>query len=78
MVWEQKTKAIVMLNGLVERGANKCNQYWPSSQPGAQAFPEPVVTQMNELQLSVELISQVHKECFVIRKCLLTDLQVRH
>uniref|UniRef100_A0A0B7ABK9 protein-tyrosine-phosphatase n=1 Tax=Arion vulgaris TaxID=1028688 RepID=A0A0B7ABK9_9EUPU len=29
MVWEQRTKAIVMLNKVVEKGTLKCSQYWP-------------------------------------------------
>jgi len=29
MTWEQKSKAVVMLNRVVEKGALKCAQYWP-------------------------------------------------
>ncbi|XP_041376343.1 tyrosine-protein phosphatase non-receptor type 2-like [Gigantopelta aegis] len=29
MVWEQNTKAVIMLNRTVEKGTLKCHQYWP-------------------------------------------------
>ncbi|XP_025076031.1 tyrosine-protein phosphatase non-receptor type 2-like isoform X2 [Pomacea canaliculata] len=29
MIWQQQTKAIVMLNRVVEKGTAKCAQYWP-------------------------------------------------
>ncbi|XP_005093236.1 tyrosine-protein phosphatase non-receptor type 2 [Aplysia californica] len=29
MTWEQNTKAVVMLNRVIEKGALKCAQYWP-------------------------------------------------
>jgi tyrosine-protein phosphatase non-receptor type 1 len=33
MVWERESKAIIMLNRLIEKGSKKCHNYWPSS-PG--------------------------------------------
>lgn len=30
MVWEQDSRAIVMVTGIVERGIDKCFRYWPS------------------------------------------------
>jgi len=29
MVWEQNSKAVIMLNRLIEKGTLKCHQYWP-------------------------------------------------
>jgi len=29
MVWEQNTKAVLMLNRVIEKRVNKCHQYWP-------------------------------------------------
>jgi len=29
MVWEQKSRAVIMLNRVVEKGTLKCHQYWP-------------------------------------------------
>jgi len=31
MIWEQKSKAVVMLNRVIEKGTVKCYQYWPDS-----------------------------------------------
>lgn len=35
MVWQEKARSIAMLTGLVEKGRNKCAQYWPGK-PGEQ------------------------------------------
>ncbi|XP_064396412.1 receptor-type tyrosine-protein phosphatase zeta-like isoform X2 [Halichondria panicea] len=29
MVWEQEVSVVIMITGLIERGVNKCAQYWP-------------------------------------------------
>ncbi|KAI1285399.1 Tyrosine-protein phosphatase non-receptor type 1 [Halotydeus destructor] len=70
MIWEQKSKAILMLNGLIERGAIKCHKYWPDPD-----YSERIASHLESLQLSVKLVSQEEKEHYVIRKCLLTDLK---
>lgn len=31
LVWEQKTKAVIMLNRVMEKGTLKCHQYWPTT-----------------------------------------------
>lgn len=31
MVWEQKSKAVIMLNRVIEKGTLKCHPYWPQS-----------------------------------------------
>ncbi|XP_051926155.1 tyrosine-protein phosphatase non-receptor type 2 [Hippocampus zosterae] len=38
MIWEQKTKAIVMLNRVIEKGLEKCAQYWPVAEEREMAF----------------------------------------
>jgi tyrosine-protein phosphatase non-receptor type 1 len=65
MIWDHKSTAVLMLNGLVERGAVKCHQYWPDL-PGD-------VMQLDDVNLRVSLISEIEKEHYVVRKCLLTD-----
>lgn len=29
MIWQEKSRLIIMLCNLVEKGKNKCEQYWP-------------------------------------------------
>lgn len=66
MVWEQSSKAILMLNGLVERGYVKCHLYWPTN------LNE--LTLHDDVGLSTELVSEEQSEHFVTRKIILTDL----
>ena len=66
MVWEQSSKAILMLNGLVERGYVKCHQYWPSNLKELNI--------LDDVKLSTELIDEEETEHYVIRKIILTDL----
>ncbi|XP_061674698.1 tyrosine-protein phosphatase non-receptor type 2 isoform X3 [Syngnathoides biaculeatus] len=40
MIWEQKSKAIVMLNRVIEKGSEKCAQYWPVSGEREMAFKD--------------------------------------
>ncbi|KAK0140517.1 Tyrosine-protein phosphatase non-receptor type 2 [Merluccius polli] len=38
MVWEQRTKAVIMLNRVMEKGSEKCAQYWPPAKEQDMAF----------------------------------------
>ncbi|XP_053468921.1 tyrosine-protein phosphatase non-receptor type 2 isoform X2 [Ictalurus furcatus] len=38
MIWEQKTKAVIMLNRVIEKGSEKCAQYWPTQEEHEMAF----------------------------------------
>nr|XP_046273813.1 tyrosine-protein phosphatase non-receptor type 2 isoform X1 [Scatophagus argus] len=38
MIWEQKTKAVIMLNRIIEKGSEKCAQYWPTTEEREMAF----------------------------------------
>ncbi|XP_066481613.1 tyrosine-protein phosphatase non-receptor type 2 isoform X3 [Tiliqua scincoides] len=40
MVWQQKTKAVVMLNRIVEKDSVKCAQYWPAKEDDPMMFKE--------------------------------------
>uniref|UniRef100_A0A4X2K5E6 Tyrosine-protein phosphatase non-receptor type n=1 Tax=Vombatus ursinus TaxID=29139 RepID=A0A4X2K5E6_VOMUR len=40
MVWQQDSKAVIMLNQLVEKGSIKCSQYWPPFQGQTLLFEE--------------------------------------
>ncbi|XP_064909167.1 tyrosine-protein phosphatase non-receptor type 2 isoform X4 [Columba livia] len=40
MVWQQQTKAVVMLNRIVEKESVKCAQYWPTKEEEVMTFTE--------------------------------------
>ncbi|XP_030408571.1 tyrosine-protein phosphatase non-receptor type 2 isoform X4 [Gopherus evgoodei] len=40
MVWQQKTRAVVMLNRIVEKESVKCAQYWPTEEEEVMMFKE--------------------------------------
>ncbi|KAM4706114.1 tyrosine-protein phosphatase non-receptor type 2 isoform 2-T2 [Rhinophrynus dorsalis] len=66
MVWQQKSKAIVMLNRIVEKDAVKCAQYWPT--------PEAEVLLFKESGLCVKLLSEDNKSYYTVRVLELKDI----
>ncbi|XP_072561564.1 tyrosine-protein phosphatase non-receptor type 2 isoform X1 [Paramormyrops kingsleyae] len=38
MIWEQKTKAVIMLSRVIEKGSEKCAQYWPTRDERKMSF----------------------------------------
>ncbi|XP_029837691.2 tyrosine-protein phosphatase non-receptor type 2 isoform X1 [Ixodes scapularis] len=66
MVWEQKTKAILMLNRIIEKNTVKCHQYWPV---GDEELVLPSVG------LKVTFLSEKPATNYTVRELLLTDLQ---
>ncbi|XP_055749147.1 tyrosine-protein phosphatase non-receptor type 2 isoform X2 [Salvelinus fontinalis] len=38
MIWEQNTKAVIMLNRVIEKGSEKCAQYWPTQDEHEMPF----------------------------------------
>ncbi|XP_076864461.1 tyrosine-protein phosphatase non-receptor type 2 isoform X2 [Brachyhypopomus gauderio] len=38
MIWQQKTKAVIMLNRVIEKGSEKCAQYWPTQEECDMSF----------------------------------------
>ncbi|TSK34863.1 Tyrosine-protein phosphatase non-receptor type 2 [Bagarius yarrelli] len=50
MIWEQRSKAVIMLNRVIEKGSEKCAQYWPSGEEGQMYFSDEgfVVTLVSE------------------------------
>lgn len=50
MIWEQRSKAVIMLNRVIEKGSEKCAQYWPSGEEGQMYFSDDgfVVTLVSE------------------------------
>ncbi|KAM3929410.1 tyrosine-protein phosphatase non-receptor type 2 [Leptodactylus fuscus] len=66
MVWQQKSKAIVMLNRLIEKDAVKCAPYWPA--------PEAEVLLFKETELCVKLVSEDVKPNYTIRLLQLQNI----
>lgn len=40
MIWEQCTKAVIMLNRVIEKGSEKCAQYWPTTDELQMSFTD--------------------------------------
>lgn len=59
MIWEQKTKAIVMLNRVIEKGSEKCAQYWPTAEEREMTF--------RDTCLQVMLLSEDTKSYYTTR-----------
>uniref|UniRef100_A0A8D0BD08 Tyrosine-protein phosphatase non-receptor type n=1 Tax=Salvator merianae TaxID=96440 RepID=A0A8D0BD08_SALMN len=60
MVWQQKTKAVVMLNRIVEKESVKCAQYWPTKEEEQMTF--------KETGFSVTLKSEDVKSYYTVRE----------
>ncbi|CAG5885086.1 tyrosine-protein phosphatase non-receptor type 2 isoform 1-T2 [Menidia menidia] len=59
MIWEQKTKAVIMLNRVIEKGSEKCAQYWPTADEREMAF--------RDTRLLVRLSSEDTKSYYTTR-----------
>ncbi|VVC28620.1 Hypothetical protein CINCED_3A019710 [Cinara cedri] len=68
MVWEQNTKAIVMLNKVIEKKKLKCHQYWPKNKKDNDKFI------WNDVGLSVEFVSKINHGFYVHIVLKLCDL----
>ncbi|XP_037719734.1 tyrosine-protein phosphatase non-receptor type 61F isoform X5 [Drosophila subpulchrella] len=71
MVWEQKSRGILMLNKLMEKKQIKCHLYWPNEMGADKALKLPNV------KLTVELIRCETYQNFVRRWFKLTDLETQ-
>ncbi|GFU23689.1 phosphatidylinositol phosphatase PTPRQ [Nephila pilipes] len=59
MIWEQSVSMIVMLTQCVERGKNKCEQYWPDAGE-AKHYGDMQVRTISESMLSSYIIRLYH------------------
>lgn len=59
MIWEQCTKAVIMLNRIIEKGSDKCAQYWPTPEDRQMPF--------TDTGFVVHLISEEVQTCYTIR-----------
>lgn len=66
MIWEQKTKAIVMLNRVIEKGSEKCAQYWPTQDEREMTF--------RDTRFKVTLTSEDVKSYYTTRLLELQNL----
>lgn len=69
MVWEQQTKAIVMLNKLIEKKQDKCFQYWPVK------IGSDYKMNLNDVGLTVEYLEQQDHSYYLTRVLRLTDTE---
>lgn len=69
MVWEYNSRAVLMLNKLVEKKQIKCHMYWP------EKIGEQHKLEMPEVQLAVEYVNCVEYKNFCERTFRLTDLE---
>ncbi|EFA00470.2 tyrosine-protein phosphatase non-receptor type 61F isoform X1 [Tribolium castaneum] len=71
MVWEQHSKAVLMLNKLVEKKQEKCYQYWPS-----KVGPDYIMT-MEDVGLTLEYVEQQDHSYYLQRVLRLTDISTK-
>ncbi|XP_015607014.1 tyrosine-protein phosphatase non-receptor type 2 isoform X2 [Cephus cinctus] len=71
MVWEQNSKAVLMLNKVIEKDQVKCHQYWPleGSSDHTMMFPD--------VGLKVEYVSKTEFSDYTTRILRLTDVETK-
>ncbi|XP_022351257.1 tyrosine-protein phosphatase non-receptor type 2 isoform X3 [Enhydra lutris kenyoni] len=68
MVWQQKTKAVVMLNRVVEKESVKCAQYWPTKDDREMLF--------KETGFSVKFLSEDVKSYYTVHLLQLENINM--
>ncbi|KAM7405130.1 hypothetical protein PAMP_012415 [Pampus punctatissimus] len=66
MVWEQRTRGVVMLNRVIEKGSVKCAQYWPHREERDAIF--------EDTNFKLTLISEDIKSYYTVRQLELENL----
>lgn len=61
MVWEQNSRAVLMLNKIIEKNQVKCHQYWPLDDSH-----EPTMT-FEDVSLEVEYVSKIESSDYTTR-----------
>ena len=67
MVWEQNSKAVIMLNKVIEKGAKKCHQYFPLEKNLPLSYAEE--------GFEISLVNETDKSNFIIREFELCNLR---
>ncbi|XP_061213397.1 tyrosine-protein phosphatase non-receptor type 2 isoform X5 [Neopsephotus bourkii] len=68
MVWQQQTKAVVMLNRIVEKESVKCEQYWPTKEEEVMIF--------SETGFRVRLVSEDVKSYYTVHLLQLENINM--
>ncbi|KAK2851779.1 hypothetical protein Q5P01_008055 [Channa striata] len=66
MVWEQRTRGVVMLNRVIEKGSVKCAQYWPHREEKDAIF--------EDTNFKLTLVSEDIKSYYTVRQLELENL----
>ncbi|XP_047434894.1 tyrosine-protein phosphatase non-receptor type 1 [Mugil cephalus] len=69
MVWEQRTRGIVMLNRVIEKGSIKCAQYWPHREEKDAIF--------TDTSFKLTFISEDIKSYYTVRQLELENLSTQ-
>ncbi|XP_013871670.1 tyrosine-protein phosphatase non-receptor type 1 [Austrofundulus limnaeus] len=69
MVWEQRTRGVVMLNRVIEKGSIKCAQYWPQREEKEAVF--------EDTNFKVNLVSEDIKSYYTVRQLELENLSTQ-
>lgn len=68
MIWEQETKAVLMLNKLIEKKQEKCTQYWPAK------IGKDYIMTMDKVRLTLEYLEFQDHSYYLTRLLRLTDM----
>ncbi|XP_034007590.1 tyrosine-protein phosphatase non-receptor type 1-like [Trematomus bernacchii] len=66
MVWEQRSRGVVMLNRVVEKGSIKCAQYWPQREERDAVF--------EDTNFKLTFVSEDVKSYYTVRQLELENL----
>lgn len=69
MIWEQNTKAILMLNKLIENKQIKCHKYWPDNMGANYKM------NLTDVGLTIEYFKQEEYKHYTKRFFRLTDIE---
>lgn len=69
MVWEQRTRGVVMLNRVIEKGSIKCAQYWPQREEKDAIF--------EDTNFKLTFISEDIKSYYTVRQLELENLSTQ-
>uniref|UniRef100_T1IJ27 protein-tyrosine-phosphatase n=1 Tax=Strigamia maritima TaxID=126957 RepID=T1IJ27_STRMM len=73
MTWEQNSKAILMLNKVIEKNQVKCHQYWPLGR--ANGGEDEMI--FKDIRLKVQLRGNEENSFYTLRRLKLTHLETQ-